>query len=141
MLVLACRYYLLSLEHGVQHSLQVFRLTSLWLENTTHGEVCQVLEKHLHRIPSYKFLPVLPQLAPRISNNMSDPFIGRLSELLGKFSKMICEMNKSCFSHVLYYLSNLCDGLFTVLVFLLRKKSIVPIHKVHSCFDVCEFLV
>ncbi|KDR18216.1 Serine-protein kinase ATM [Zootermopsis nevadensis] len=81
-LIDALKYYLLSLEHGVQHSLQVFRLTSLWLENTTHEEVCKVLRQHLHRIPSYKFLPVLPQLAPRISNSMSDPFVSELSALL-----------------------------------------------------------
>jgi len=47
-----------------------------------------VLEQHLHRIPSYKFLPVVPQLTPRISNSMSDPFIRKLNALLGKFLKI-----------------------------------------------------
>jgi hypothetical protein len=136
MLVLACRYYLLSLKHGVQHSLQVFRLTSLWLENTTHEDVCKVLEQHLHHIPSYKFLPVLPQLAPRISNNMSDPFVRRLNELLGKYSKIICEMNKCCFNHMFNYLSNPGDGLFPVLALSLRKKSIVPVHNFHPRFGI-----
>jgi ataxia telangiectasia mutated family protein len=89
MLVLACRYYLLSLKHGVQHSLQVFRLTSLWLENNTHEEVCEVLEQHLPDIPSYKFLPVLPQLAPRIGSSMSDSSVGSLNALLSKYSKIV----------------------------------------------------
>lgn len=53
-----------------------------------HEEVSKVLEQHLHRIPSYKFLPVVPQLVPRISNNLSDPFVRRLNTLLGKFSKI-----------------------------------------------------
>lgn len=123
MLVLACRYYLLSLKHGVQHSLQVFRLTSLWLENTTHKEVCEVLEQHLHHIPSYKFLPVLPQLAPRISNSMSDPFARKLNALLGKYSKIICEMNKSCFNHMFNYSDNSGEGLFPVLSLLLRAEK------------------
>lgn len=88
MLFSTYRYYLLSLEHGVQHSLQVFRFTSLWLENTAHEEVSEVLEQHLYHIPSYKFLPVVPQLVPRISNNLSDPFVRRLNTLLGKFSEI-----------------------------------------------------
>ncbi|XP_069700137.1 serine-protein kinase ATM isoform X2 [Periplaneta americana] len=81
-LKLALENYLLSLEHGTQSSLQVFRLTSLWLENTAHEDVSVVMERHLHRIPSYKFLPVVPQLAPRISNNMADPFVRKLNALL-----------------------------------------------------------
>ena len=123
MLVLACRYYLLSLKHGVQHSLQVFRLTSLWLENTTHKEVCEVLEQHLDHIPSYKFLPVLPQLAPRISKSMSDPFAVKLNALLGKYSKIICEMNKSCFNDMINYSNNSGDVLFPVLSLSLRAEK------------------
>lgn len=53
-----------------------------------HDEVSNVLEQHLHHIPSYKFLPVVPQLVPRISNNLLDPFVRRLNTLLGKFSKI-----------------------------------------------------
>jgi hypothetical protein len=73
-------------------------LTSLWLENPKHEEVCEVLEQHLPDIPSYKFLPVLPQLAPRISNILSEPFVERLNALLSKYSKIISEMKKSCFN-------------------------------------------
>jgi len=123
MLVLACRYYLLSLKHGVQHSLQVFRLTSLWLENPTRKEVCEVMEQHLDHIPSYKFLPVLPQLAPRISTSTSEPFATKLNELLGKYSKIVCEMYKSCFNHMFNYSNNPGDGLFPVLSLSLRAEK------------------
>lgn len=139
MLVLAYRYYLLSLKHGVQHSLQVFRLTSLWLENTTHEEVCEVLEQHLHHIPSYKFLPVLPQLAPRISNSMSDPFATKLNPLLGKYSKIICEMNKSCFNHIFNYSNNPADGLFLILSLSLRAEKCYSSPKNPSLFWYLNF--
>jgi len=134
MLVLAFRYYLLSLKHGVQHSLQVFRLTSLWLENTTHKEVCEVLEQHLHHIPSYKFLPVLPQLVPRISNSMSDPFAMKLNALLGKYSKIICDMNKSCFNHKFNYSNNPGDRSFPVLSLSLRAGKYYSIPQNPSLF-------
>jgi ataxia telangiectasia mutated family protein len=80
--------------------LQVFRLTSLWLENTANEEVHEVLKQHLHRIPSYKFLSVLPQLAPRISNNMSDPFASELNALLRKFSEISFCKSESCYNYI-----------------------------------------
>jgi hypothetical protein len=78
------------------------------------------MEQHLDHIPSYKFLPVLPQLAPRISTSMSDSFATKLNALLGKYSKIICEMNKNCFNHMFNYLNNSGDGLFPVLSLSLR---------------------
>jgi hypothetical protein len=82
-----------------------------------------VLEQHLDHIPSYKFLPVLPQLAPRISKSTSDPFAVKLNALLGKYSKIICEMNKSCFNHMFNYSNNPGGGLFPVLSLSLRAEK------------------
>ncbi|KAJ9577913.1 hypothetical protein L9F63_025226, partial [Diploptera punctata] len=74
--------YLMSLKCGPEHSLQMFRLTSLWLENRSHEEVCQVMEQHLNNISTYRFLPVVPQLAPHISNRADDNFTRQLNTLL-----------------------------------------------------------
>ncbi|XP_047544765.1 serine-protein kinase ATM isoform X2 [Vanessa atalanta] len=66
------RYYLLSLKQCDDNNLSVFRVISLWLDNPSvnfddeeHGSFGRLL----HAIPSWKFISVLPQLAPRISND------------------------------------------------------------------------
>jgi hypothetical protein len=128
-----CRYYLLSLEHGDQHSLQVFRFTSLWLENTAHEEVSEVLEQHLHHIPSYKFLPVVPQLVPRISNNLLDPFVRRINAVLGKFSISFGQVRVALV--LVYYLSSSINRL---LVLLLKKKIFVLSMKCLFFFLTCS---
>ncbi|XP_072936623.1 serine-protein kinase ATM [Epargyreus clarus] len=71
-LILAMRYYLMSLVNSDEYNLSIFRVVSLWLENcgldlesAGNGSLAQLL----HTIPSWKFLTVLPQLAPRLSND------------------------------------------------------------------------
>ncbi|XP_050361625.1 serine-protein kinase ATM [Nymphalis io] len=73
-LQLAMRYYLLALKQCDDNNLSVFRVISLWLDNPginfddeEHGSFGRLL----HAIPSWKFISVLPQLAPRISNENS----------------------------------------------------------------------
>ncbi|KAI5641469.1 telomere-length maintenance and DNA damage repair domain-containing protein [Phthorimaea operculella] len=68
---LAMRYYLLSLKQSEGNDLSVFRVISLWLDNPgvrlQDGDAD--FEQLLHSIPSWKFISVLPQLAPRLTND------------------------------------------------------------------------
>ncbi|CAH0748972.1 unnamed protein product [Diatraea saccharalis] len=81
---LAMRYYLLSLQESEDNDLSVFRVISLWLDNpnlqldpTEHGSFKDLL----HRISSHKFITVLPQLAPRLSDEES-AFADNLKHIL-----------------------------------------------------------
>lgn len=53
---------------SVESDLAVFRIVALWLGNHSTGIVVNIKEA-LKVIPSYKFVPVLPQLAPRLDNS------------------------------------------------------------------------
>ncbi|XP_053625660.1 serine-protein kinase ATM [Plodia interpunctella] len=64
----AMRYYLLSLAQCDENNLSIFRVISLWLENPGVDAVeSQRLQQMLDGIASHKFIPALPQLAPRLS--------------------------------------------------------------------------
>lgn len=81
------RYYLLSLAQGDENNLSIFRVISLWLENPTlqFDEVEESsFEELLFAVPTRKYLPVLPQLAPRLTtdNNTFDKY---LHNILSKF--------------------------------------------------------
>nr|CAD7397996.1 unnamed protein product [Timema cristinae] len=85
-LTLAVKYYCQSLQRGDKHNLQVFRLVSLWLDNMSHEALADILNTELGNIPSYKFLPLLPQLSARISNDANNPFVYKLNKLLERCS-------------------------------------------------------
>ncbi|KAL0274886.1 UNVERIFIED_CONTAM: hypothetical protein PYX00_002916 [Menopon gallinae] len=65
-LCLAVKYYLLSLKDGEEYDMLVFRLISLWFSNPEHRNVTQLLKDCLSKIPTYKFLYLLPQIVPRV---------------------------------------------------------------------------
>ncbi|XP_031763657.2 serine-protein kinase ATM isoform X2 [Galleria mellonella] len=64
----AMRYYLLSLKQCEESNLSVFRVISLWFDNPNlvleEGDFKDLLDE----IPSRKFITVLPQLAPHLTN-------------------------------------------------------------------------
>ncbi|XP_049947955.1 serine-protein kinase ATM-like [Schistocerca serialis cubense] len=80
-LTTAIRYYILGLECDDTHDLRVFRVAHLWLENTLHNDLNAVLNESLFRVPSYKFLPLLPQLIPHMSH-MEDTFSRKINMLI-----------------------------------------------------------
>ncbi|KAL2712028.1 serine-protein kinase ATM-like isoform X3 [Vespula squamosa] len=80
-LLIAVRYYLLTLYQSEDYNLLVFRLIALWLENAKNKEVNKLLEENLDKIPSYKFLPLVPQLAAHM-NNVSDEFSVKINKTL-----------------------------------------------------------
>ncbi|KAG6455766.1 serine-protein kinase ATM [Manduca sexta] len=88
-LQLAMRYYLQSLKQCEENNLSVFRVISLWLNNPNFEfeETNNATFSHmLLDIPSRKFITVLPQLAPRISNQKTD-FAINLARIIKKCAK------------------------------------------------------
>uniref|UniRef100_A0A8C2X029 non-specific serine/threonine protein kinase n=1 Tax=Cyclopterus lumpus TaxID=8103 RepID=A0A8C2X029_CYCLU len=67
----AVENYIQCLEEGEEHDTWVFRLASLWLENDGVKAVNDMMKVGGKRIPSYKFLPLMYQLAARMGTKMA----------------------------------------------------------------------
>ncbi|XP_035535893.1 serine-protein kinase ATM isoform X1 [Morone saxatilis] len=67
----AVENYIKCLEQGEEHDTWVFRLASLWLENADVKTVNDMMKKGVKQIPSYKFLPLMYQLAARMGTKMA----------------------------------------------------------------------
>ncbi|XP_041851361.1 serine-protein kinase ATM isoform X1 [Melanotaenia boesemani] len=67
----AVENYIQCLEQGEEHDTWVFRLASLWLENADIKVVNDMMKKGVKQIPSYKFLPLMYQLAARMGTKMA----------------------------------------------------------------------
>ncbi|XP_031608533.1 serine-protein kinase ATM isoform X2 [Oreochromis aureus] len=67
----AVENYIQCLEQGEEHDTWVFRLASLWLENADIKDVNEMMKKGVKQIPSYKFLPLMYQLAARMGTKMA----------------------------------------------------------------------
>lgn len=76
------------MQSNDEHDFLIFRLVSLWLntENMYDEEVNGILNGRLEHIPSYKFIPLVPQLAPHMSN-VDDTFTFKISKLLERCAK------------------------------------------------------
>ncbi|XP_053449896.1 serine-protein kinase ATM isoform X2 [Nycticebus coucang] len=66
----AVENYINCLLSGEEHDMWVFRLCSLWLENSGVSEVNGMMKRDGMKIPSYKFLPLMYQLAARMGTKM-----------------------------------------------------------------------
>ncbi|KPI93799.1 Serine-protein kinase ATM [Papilio xuthus] len=83
---LALRYYMLSLKHCEDNNLSIFRVISLWFDNPDFefsDTSASSFRDLLNAIPSWKFITVLPQLAPRLNTDKSS-FAKYLKEILGR---------------------------------------------------------
>lgn len=67
-LQLAMRHYLSSMKLGEGTNIPVFRMVSLWLENSNKTEVNQFVKSELDIIQTYKFVELLPQIAARLGS-------------------------------------------------------------------------
>ncbi|KMQ89559.1 serine-protein kinase atm [Lasius niger] len=66
----ALKYYLKTLRSSEEHNLLIFRLVALWLDNMLDNEVNEELLDELDNVPSFKFIPLVPQLAAHVSNDL-----------------------------------------------------------------------
>ncbi|XP_073922893.1 serine-protein kinase ATM isoform X4 [Castor canadensis] len=67
----AVENYISCLLSGEEHDTWVFRLCSLWLENSGVSEVSGMMKRDGMKISSYKFLPLMYQLAARMGTKMT----------------------------------------------------------------------
>ncbi|XP_062471298.1 serine-protein kinase ATM [Pezoporus occidentalis] len=66
----AVENYISCLLSGEEHDMWIFRLCSLWLENSGVDRVNELMKKNAKKIPSYKFLPLMYQLAARMGTKL-----------------------------------------------------------------------
>jgi ataxia telangiectasia mutated family protein len=83
----ALKYYLLNLIGSDDHNITIFRLISLLLENRNNDVIRPVLTSDLSKIPSYKFIAVLPQLIPHISTGTNDPFSQTVDDVIERCAR------------------------------------------------------
>ncbi|KAL4233543.1 hypothetical protein ACF0H5_008223 [Mactra antiquata] len=65
-LLKAVKNYIQCLRSGDSHNLRVFRLTSLWFNNVCNEEVNDMMKTAVYEIKTYKWLPLMYQLAARM---------------------------------------------------------------------------
>ncbi|KAM6290797.1 serine-protein kinase ATM [Porphyrio hochstetteri] len=84
----AVENYISCLLSGEEHDMWIFRLCSLWLENSGVDRVNEMMKKNAEKIPSYKFLPLMYQLAARMGTKMMGGlgFHGVLNNLMSRIS-------------------------------------------------------
>ncbi|NP_001081968.1 ATM serine/threonine kinase L homeolog [Xenopus laevis] len=80
--------YISCLVSGEEHDMWIFRLCSLWLENSAVSDVNSMMRQDAQKIPSHKFLPLMYQLAARMgTKKMGNPgFHDVLNNLIGRIS-------------------------------------------------------
>ncbi|XP_024944918.1 serine-protein kinase ATM isoform X2 [Cephus cinctus] len=86
-LLLAMRYYMQTLQETEDHNFIIFRLVSLWLDNTSDEKLNDLFDKNLDRIASHKFIPLVPQLAPHLNDDLSQGFAMKIYMLLMRCAK------------------------------------------------------
>lgn len=67
--------------------MSIFRVISLFLENRTNTDLQTLMEEYLHRIPSYKYVTILPQLVPHITTKTDDQFGLLITSIVEKCAK------------------------------------------------------
>lgn len=81
-LCLAVQNYMFNLLNSDKSSDEVFRFVSLWLKNRNNKDIGDLIKNQLTNIPTYKFIPILPQLIPHISLKPEDIFSKEITLLL-----------------------------------------------------------
>ncbi|CAM1304006.1 ATM (predicted) [Pycnogonum litorale] len=81
--------YIQCLCLGDDYILSVCRLISLWFQSASDVNVSSLIKENIDRIPSYKFLPLMYQLAARMSigSSQGEMFQDILQELILKTTK------------------------------------------------------
>lgn len=67
--------------------MSVFRVISLFLENRASTDLQILMKEYLHRIPSYKYVTILPQLVPHITPKNDDIFGSQITAVVLRCAK------------------------------------------------------
>ncbi|XP_041660775.1 serine-protein kinase ATM isoform X2 [Cheilinus undulatus] len=105
----AVKNYIQCLEEGQEHDTWVFRLASLWLENADVRAVNEMMKKGVKQIPSYKFLPLMYQLAARMGTKMANG-ITEDTGFHDVLSELICRASLEHPHHTLFIIFALVNA-------------------------------
>ncbi|KAL6116348.1 atm [Pungitius sinensis] len=104
----AVENYIRCLEGG-EHDTWVFRLASLWLENADVKDVNDMMKTGVERIPSYKFLPLMYQLAARMGTKMATG-VTEDTGFHDVLSSLICRASREHPHHTLFIILALVNA-------------------------------
>ncbi|KAJ8978034.1 hypothetical protein NQ317_013562 [Molorchus minor] len=79
-LKLALKYYLRNLVHCDENNIRIFRVMALFLENRDNEVISEQLQIDL---PIYKYIMILPQIIPHITENNADLYNKKDREFSG----------------------------------------------------------
>ncbi|XP_062510724.1 serine-protein kinase ATM-like isoform X2 [Corticium candelabrum] len=82
--------YSLCMQTGDDYDLHVFRFCSLWMENSHQQDVCQLVQKEMNKLQSRKFIPLLYQLAARLTFNRQTNITSEFQATLSMLIKRMC---------------------------------------------------
>lgn len=86
---LAVESYIQSLlleDETEMNSSSIFRLFSLWFSNMSDKEVLKEIEENYARIPTYKFISLMPQITTQLS---SDGIKHVIEDIICKWSRVV----------------------------------------------------
>ncbi|GFQ77962.1 serine-protein kinase ATM [Trichonephila clavata] len=78
--------YLQCLRSSNTHDLWIFRLVSLWFKNLDVEEINVIIKEKISELQTYKFLPLMYQLAARMGSQASSTFTFTLTMLIRNIS-------------------------------------------------------
>ncbi|XP_076265481.1 serine/threonine-protein kinase tefu isoform X1 [Rhynchophorus ferrugineus] len=85
-LCLAVKYYLKNLLSCDTNNIKIFRVMSLLLANRDNKVLASEVKDYLSKLPSYKYITMLPQLVPHVSQN-SDFFSEEIRRIVEDCAK------------------------------------------------------
>ncbi|OXB72350.1 UNVERIFIED_CONTAM: hypothetical protein H355_006200 [Colinus virginianus] len=112
----AVENYISCLLSGEEHDMWIFRLCSLWLENSGVDRVNEMMKKNAEKIPSYKFLPLMYQLAARMGTKMTGGlgFHEVLNNDRMEAARNIINIIRKRRAHMVRDVEALCDAYITL---------------------------
>uniref|UniRef100_A0A672RVI7 Serine-protein kinase ATM n=1 Tax=Sinocyclocheilus grahami TaxID=75366 RepID=A0A672RVI7_SINGR len=109
-LLKAVENYIQCLELGEEHDTWVFRLASLWLENADVKAVNEMMKRGVKQIPSYKFLPLMYQLAARMGTKVSSSVTSQDVGFHHVLNELICQSSLDHPHHTLFIILALVNA-------------------------------
>uniref|UniRef100_A0A8B9JDB5 ATM serine/threonine kinase n=1 Tax=Astyanax mexicanus TaxID=7994 RepID=A0A8B9JDB5_ASTMX len=109
-LLKAVENYIRCLELGEEHDTWIFRLASLWLENADVKNVNDMMKEGVKKIPSYKFLPLMYQLAARMGTKLSNLPTQEEAGFHSVLNELICRASMDHPHHTLFIILALVNA-------------------------------
>lgn len=104
----------------------IFRVFSLWLANKSNDIANKTLEKYLEKVPSYKFVPLIPQITTHLSPDCN-VFNQLIKQIVGKCRSAIF-IHSLRFSSRNFFFNLQKNAPSSILTIRSTKYSLWPMH-------------